>query len=48
MRTGKDKKNPVVIDFLDNCHPYLKRHSLERINLYKNKNYPVFFVNDTT
>jgi len=48
MRTGKDKKKPVVIDFLDKCHPYLKRHSLERINLYKNKNYPVFFVNDTT
>ncbi|CAD7774562.1 hypothetical protein BLFGPEAP_01138 [Candidatus Methanoperedenaceae archaeon GB50] len=44
MRTNESKKNPVIIDFLDNCHPHLKRHSLKRIKLYREKNYPISFL----
>ena len=44
MRTVDSKQNAIIIDFLDTCHHLLKRHSAERLKLYKTKNYPVTII----
>lgn len=33
LAAGKDKL--IVVDFVNYCHPYLTKHSLARLNLYK-------------
>jgi superfamily II DNA or RNA helicase len=41
IRKGKDKKDAVVVDFLDNCR-YLRDHSLIRKKIYENE--PAFKI----
>ena len=46
MRVAEDKKDPLVFDFVDGCHPYLKRHSLKRMEFYRKKNYRVSVLSE--
>jgi len=46
MRVAEDKKDPLVFDFVDGCHPYLERHSLKRMEFYRKKNYRVSVLSE--
>lgn len=37
LRSGKDKKRLLVVDFANFCHKWLTKHSLSRLKTYKNE-----------
>ena len=41
LRKTEEKDTVEIIDFMDNCHKYLKKHSKERMKIYESKGWIV-------
>lgn len=45
LRKKKEDNTALIFDFIDNIHPILRKHSDDRLRIYKNEGYDINYLN---